>query len=369
MTDHVVVANEVLRALRAGTPIVALETAVVTHGLPRATMDDLRRAPTGDPTSRATALPRSFGDDDAWNQASPINLELARLLERVVRAGGATPATMAVIDGQLRIGLDEAALARLACDERAVKASARDLAAAMVHRRSAGLTVAGALRACDAVAAIEGDGARGDRGAAVPAPSIRVLATGGIGGAHRGWNHGADISADLFALARSPVCVVCSGAKSILDLPATLEMLDSLGVAVIGFRTSALPRFTSRSGDGPRLPQRLDDAAEIARLCDLHWRVARNPGAVVVMQEPPEAHAIDPGAAERATIEAERRAAERGVRGAELTPFLLGEIAALTNGRSLSANIALLEANARLAAWIASCAPRASADTTRVHRA
>lgn len=334
MDPRVIIADEVVAALRAGRPVVALETAVVTHGMPRTA---LGRAP--------------LGDDERWATKSPTNLEVARLLMRRVRAGGATPAVMAVIDGVLRIGVDDAMLARLASDERAVKASSRDLAAAMLARSNAGLTVAGTLRACALAATVPSTGGR----------TIRVFATGGIGGAHRRWNESADISADLQTLARTPVCVVCAGAKSILDLRATFEMLDSLGVPVVGYRTSAIPRFTSRSDAALRVPLRLDTPKDVAELCSLHWNAVGCDSAVLAVQEPPADAALPAELIERATAEAHRRAEALGVGGADMTPHLLAEIAALTEGRSLDTNIALLAANAALAAEVAVCLARRDA--------
>ncbi|HMN95628.1 MAG TPA: pseudouridine-5'-phosphate glycosidase [Phycisphaerales bacterium] len=315
---------EVAEALERGRPIVALETAVLTHGLPR--------EPLGE---------RPRGADAAWRPDAPVNLEVARLLERIVAAEGAVPATMAVVRGELWAGLDSARLEALAADRGAGKAAARDIAAAIAGGRSAGLTVAGTLAAC---AAVERSG-----GAA-----IRVFATGGIGGAHHGWAQSGDISADLMALARTPVAVVCAGAKSILDLAATLEMLDSLGVPVVGHGTARLPRFISRSGPDLALPCRLDDERAIAALCAAHWELIGAESAVLVMQEPPSEVAVDAALIDAARRDAESSEALRGVRGPEVTPRLLAAIASRTEGRSLSANIGLLIENARLAARLAS---------------
>lgn len=303
---------------------MALETAVVTHGVPR---EPLRRRPAA--------------ADAHWDPDGPTNLELARLLIRTVVAEGAEPVVMGVLRGELRVGMSDDEIAALAADEGASKASARDVAALLADGCSAGLTVAGTLLACRLACRTTRDGA-----------AIRVFATGGIGGAHRNWQQSADVSADLRALAESPTCVVCAGAKSILDLPATLEMLDSLGVPVIGFGTDFFPRFIAPPDPRLPLPRRVDDAPSVARICRLHWEGLGQRSAILVANPAPAAFAIDIETLEAATRVAESAAVESGAKGPAVTPILLAEIARRTGGRSLEANIAVLVANARLAAQV-----------------
>jgi len=297
--------SDVERALASSAPVVALETAVVTHGLAR-----------------------------------PENFDAARMMQAAVRAGGATPATIGVLGGDLVIGLDDQELATLAQDEHAMKVSTRDLALAAVRRINAGTTVASTLHACSL---------------ATPRP-IRVFATGGIGGIHRGWAQHPDISADLHVLAFTPVCVVCAGAKSILDLPATLECLESLGVPVIGFRTDAFPRFVCENDANLRVPLRLDSAQEVAAFCRAHWLDFGLGSGVVVAAAVDQSLAVPLAEFEAACEGAERDANAHGIDGPRRTPFLLKSIAERTGGRSVAANLALLERNASLAASIATAA-------------
>ena len=299
---------ELREALRAGRPVVALETAVLTHGLPR-----------------------------------PRNLEAVRRMAAAVRVNGAFPAVIAVIDGQITAGLTDQQLERLANDDSAAKASARDLAVLAATGRSAGTTVAATLCVCRML-------------------GLRVFATGGIGGVHRGWTGRPDVSADLLELARTQACVVASGAKSILDLPATLEALETLGVPVIGFATERFPQFSSTGSDDLRVPHRLDDLADVARSCAIHWGQFRNPGAVLLANPIPAAHAIPHDEMETIVEQAEREAHSRGIRGPAVTPFLLDAVARSTAGRSIEANLALLESNATLAARVAVEFGRLAAD-------
>jgi pseudouridine-5'-phosphate glycosidase len=301
---------------------VALETAVVTHGLPR---EALERRPVA--------------ADDDWNQSAPANLELARLLDRTIRGEGAVPATIGVLRGVLHIGMDEAALTALAGAQRAIKGAARDLSWCLASGASAGLTVAGTLEAC-ALPALEGR-------------RITCFATGGIGGVHRGWARSADISADLAQLAHSRVCVVCAGPKAILDVAATMELLDTLGVPVVGFETSSMPRFICPPDERLQLTARLDAPASIASLCRARWTTLGQRGGVLVVQPVPSALAVDPELFEEALHAAEEAQRTHALRGAEVTPDLLASIARRTAGGSVEANIALLRANARLAAGIA----------------
>ena len=288
----------VREAIAARRPVVALESTVIAHGLPH-----------------------------------PTNLETARLLEADIREAGAVPATIAIADGTVVVGADDALLERLATESDVWKVSTRDLAPLLARGRSGGLgatTVATTVE----IAATAG---------------IAIFATGGIGGVHRGAERTLDISADLGAIARYPVCVVCAGAKLILDLAKTLEVLETFGVPVIGFATNELPAFYARSSGLP-LAHRVDDA--IAAAWVVHAQLARGAGLLVTVPIPTEA-ALDRRTMEReiaAALEAAERAA---VTGSALTPFLLGRMSDTTSGRTLAANVALLRNNARVAAAIA----------------
>jgi pseudouridine-5'-phosphate glycosidase len=309
---------EVREALRAGRPVVALETAVLTHGLPREPMPELGQV----------AGP-------VWDGRRPANVALACAMEHVVQDAGAVPATMAVVDGTLRAGLDPSEVERLGTESGVRKLSTRDLGPCLADGGSGGLTVAATLLAAEAA-------------------GIRSFATGGIGGVHRGWNSLPDVSADLPALSRSRVVVTCAGAKSILDLPATLEWLDTLGVPVIGVGTRHFPCFTCPPDASLPVSAFAADAAVVAAAALAHWSLAQ-PGAVLAVQPCPTPHAMDRGDFDRAVQVAEREAEAKGIRGQAVTPFLLGRLAALTEGRSLKANVALLLHNARTAAEIARC--------------
>lgn len=307
---------EVREALRTGRPVVALETAVLTHGLPRTPIPDL--APIA---------------GDAWNASLPANVALALAMEHVVRAAGAVPATMAVVDGSLRAGLETSEVERLGSAEGVRKLSTRDLGPCVADRASGGLTVAATLAAAEAA-------------------GIRSFATGGIGGVHRGWTSLPDVSADLPALARSRVVVTCAGAKSILDLPATLEWLDTIGVPVIGVGTRHFPCFTCPPDPALAVSAFAQGARAVAAAAHAHWSLGQRT-AVLAVQPCPPSHAMDRADFDRAVELAEREASDRGIRGQAVTPFLLGRLAALTEGRSLRANVALLLHNARTAAEIA----------------
>jgi pseudouridine-5'-phosphate glycosidase len=311
--------EEVSDALSRGQPVVALESTIVTHGLPKSPLD----------------MPGDFLDAHAhWDPALPANLAAARIAEQSVRAHGAVPATIAMIDGQVRVGLSASELEAVAREGSPAKLSLRDLGAAAFRRRTGGTTVAATV----AISALAG---------------IRVFATGGIGGVHRNWSAHLDVSADLAAIANHPVCVVSAGAKSLLDLAATLEVLEALGVPVIGYRTSAFPRFTSAPDPALRVSERVESAAEAARLLACHWRVRPTCGAVLA-QACPERWTVDAGPAESALEAALAEARRRGIRGAEVTPFLLGSVASGTDGiRTVAANLALLCANAGVAAAVA----------------
>jgi pseudouridine-5'-phosphate glycosidase len=291
-------APEVTAALAAGRAVVALESTIVSHGMP-------------------------------W----PQNLATAQQLEAAVREHGAVPATVAVIGGRMKAGLTTAELQTLARGGPAVaKASRRDLPLLLARGATGATTVAATM----IVAAQAG---------------IRVFATGGIGGVHRGWEHTLDVSADLHELARSPVAVVCAGAKAILDLPATLEVLETLGVPVIGYGTDELPAFYSR-GSGLRLAARADTPEQVAQVLNAQWAAGLGGGAVVAQPIAPE-HEIPREEIDGFIAQALAEASAQGIGGAASTPFLLARVAELTGGRSLAANIALVLANARLAALVA----------------
>ncbi|PZQ51724.1 MAG: pseudouridine-5-phosphate glycosidase [Rhodovulum sulfidophilum] len=280
-----------------GRPVVALESTIITHGMP-------------------------------W----PRNVETARAVEAEVRANGAVPATIAVIDGELRAGLTGEELDRLARAEGVFKATRRDLAPVIAKRATAGTTVAATM----VIAAMAG---------------IPVFATGGIGGVHRGASETFDISADLTELATTPVTVVCAGAKSILDIPKTLEVLETRGVPVLGFRTHAFPAFFTRDS-GERLDFSCDTPEEIAAVIATHRALGFQSG-LLVANPIPEADALDAAALDGRISRALADAEARGVARKEVTPYLLGRVLELTEGRSLEANVALVRNNAALAARIA----------------
>ena len=260
----------------------------------------------------------------------PSNRDAARRMTQAVERAGALPAVSAVVRGEAGFGLDGEDLERFLRREGVRKVSARDLAVAGVQGADGATTVAATL----ALAALAG---------------IEVFATGGIGGVHR--EPAYDESADLVELSRSPVIVVCAGAKSILDLPATLERLDTLGVAVVGYRTATLPGFFTVDTGLP-LPARSESAEEIARIF-ARQRALGRPGALLVVQPPPAEHALPAELVNGAIARALEGARAAGVRGAAVTPYLLGAVERETGGRSLAANLALLEANAALAGEIA----------------
>jgi len=286
-------------ALEAGRPLVALESTVISHGLP-------------------------------W----PENLELARRMEAAVRANGAEPATIAVLNGQVHIGLNDAQLEHLATAGTVLKVSRRDFPIAFAQKRDGATTVAGTMIAAHWA-------------------GLRVFATGGIGGVHRaaGGGPATDISADLPELARTPVVVVCAGAKAILDLPATLEWLETHGVPVVGYQTDEFPAFYSRSS-GLKLEARADSPEEVAALARALWDSGLGGGMLVCVPCPAEA-ARPADEMERAIAVAVQEAEARGLRGKAVSPFLLARVAELTHGESKAANLALLQNNARVAAQVA----------------
>lgn len=292
---HFQLSAEITRALNMGAPVVALESTVITHGLPQ-----------------------------------PQNLELARNMEKQVRDAGSIPATVALLDGRIRLGLTAEDLVRLSESRSPLKVSHRDFATAIVKKADGGTTVAGTMLASHL-------------------SGIRVFATGGIGGVHK--ESSFDVSTDLQALAETPMVVVCAGAKAILDLPATLEYLETMGVPVVGYGTDEFPAFYSRES-GLRVSARLDSPKEIAEFANAHWSLGLR-SAVLVTQPVPEAESIPRAEMEPVIAKASVEAMEKEIHGQALTPFLLSRINELTKGRSLKANLALLLNNARLAGEIA----------------
>lgn len=288
---------DVAAALAADRPVVALESTIITHGMP-------------------------------W----PANVETARAVEKVVRDNGAVPATIAVLDGRIRVGLSERELGAIGQAKDVVKASGRDLGAVLARKGSAGTTVSATML----IAAIAG---------------IGVFATGGVGGVHRGAEETFDVSADLTELGRTDVVVVCAGVKSILDIAKTLEYLETQRVPVYAFGSDDFPAFYTRSS-GLKADHRFDEVAAMARAIALHRALGTGTG-VMVANPIPAADALDPAFIDRAIADAVAEAAKKGISRKDLTPFLLARINELSGGRSLTANIALVKNNAALAARIA----------------
>ena len=294
----VVCSPEVKAALDAGRPVVALESTIIAHGM-----------------------------------AYPANVETARAVEDVVRENGAVPATIAVLGGVLRAGLTPDEIERFGSDgPQIIKVSVRDLPFVAGKRLDGATTVAATMR----IAAMAG---------------IPVFATGGMGGVHRGAEETFDVSADLTEMTRSNVALVTAGAKAILDLPLTLERLETDGVPVIGYGTGEFPAFYSRSS-GLKVPMRADTPEDVAAIMRSKWELGLV-GAVVVANPIPEEDEIPASEIEPVIAGALQEAARLGIRGKDVTPFLLGEIVRATKGRSLQANIALVKNNAKVAALIA----------------
>ena len=297
---------EVAAAKAAGTPVVALESTIITHGMPY-----------------------------------PGNLEMAESVESIIRAEGAVPATIAVIEGRLHIGLDGHALQALARTTDAMKLSRADLAFAISEGRTGATTVAATM-------------------IAAARAGIHVFATGGIGGVHRKAEESFDISADLEELSRTPVIVVSAGAKAILDVPKTLEVLETRGVPVVTSGQDEFPAFWSR-GSGLKSPLRLDTPARIAAF-QRSREALGIAGGMLIGNPVPEKDEIPRAEMETYIAKALARAEEKGIAGKAVTPFLLASIFEITEGRSLATNIALVENNARLAAQIAVALTRTSRD-------
>ena len=291
------IAPEIQDALEHHLPIVALESTIISHGMPH-----------------------------------PQNLEMARDVEALVRENGAVPATIAVMDGKIRVGLSAAQLERLATESGVLKVRRRDLGFALARGRTGATTVAATLLGAHRA-------------------GIRIFATGGLGGVHRGVEHTLDISADLPELAQTPVAVVCAGVKSILDIGRTLEYLETAGVPVLGFQTEDFPAFYTRSS-GLKVAHRMESAAEVAALLREHWKLGLNSGVVIANPVPLESAMpeVEISSAIESALEV---VSARGITGKDITPFLLGFIVQATGGRSLETNIALVKNNAVVAARVA----------------
>ena len=293
------ISEEVKNAIREERPVVALETTLVTHGLP-----------------------------------APRGLETARAAEAAVRKSGALPATIGVLDGEVIVGLSDSELEKLAkLGMKAVKASSRDLGALVATKKSGSTTVGGTL-----VAALRA--------------GIRVFATGGIGGVHRDWQKTADVSSDLFTIARTPIAVVCAGFKSILDVPATLETLETWSVPVVGFGTTKLPGFYVRETEF-RLDHEIEDAEQAAIMMREHWADLGRIEGILFCNPPPAKTSLAAKDVEPAVAEAVAAAAKERVSGKALTPFLLDLVVAKLGDKALDANTALIVHNAKVAGEIA----------------
>ncbi len=290
-----IVNDEIQNALAHGQPVVALESTVITHGLPY-----------------------------------PQNIDLARKMEETIREHGATPATIALVQGKIRVGVSAQEIDELAQDTALHKISVRDIGPALALGWSGGTTVA----STSLIAQMAG---------------VRVFATGGIGGVHREPPY--DISADLWQLAQTPIIVVCAGAKAILDLPATLEVLETSSVPVVGYQTDYFPAFYSLSSGLP-LSVRVDQPEQVARIAQSHWGLGLK-SAVLVVAPPPAEVALAPEVVQSAIDDALREAEASKIRGQAMTPFLLSKVNERTQGASLKANLGLLLNNARIAALIA----------------
>lgn len=298
MSSQVELSPAVRQAFGDGKPVVALESTIISHGLPR-----------------------------------PGNLEAAREFEAILVAAGVTPATIALIDGVPKVGLTASDLERIATDEDVVKVSSRDIGIAMARKVTGGTTVA----ATSVLAARAG---------------IRVFATGGLGGVHRGAAETFDESADLTTLSRTPITVVSAGVKAILDIPATLERLETLSVAVVGYQTQRFPAFWM-TDSGYDLDWRVDSPAEIADIMAARDALGEQ-SALLVANPLPPGEQLDPAVLNAALAEALHAAGEQGIRGKTVSPFLLDRILQVTGGASLEVNLRLARSNVRLAAKISS---------------
>lgn len=297
MEQYIEFSQEVTTAKQQGKPIVALESTIISHGMPY-----------------------------------PQNVKMAKTVEDIIRKEGAIPATIAIIDGKIKIGLEEDELELLASSSEVIKVSRRDLAETIATNRIGATTVASTM-ICAELA------------------GIQFFVTGGIGGVHQGVEHTMDISADLEELAQTNVTVICSGAKSILDLPKTMEYLETKGVPVIGYQTAELPAFFTRES-GIKLNSTAADAHSIANICHTK-NTLKLSGGIVVANPVPTEHALDADYINSIISQAVKQAEEQGVTGKDSTPFLLKYIVEQTNGKSLETNIKLVENNAFVGAQIA----------------
>ncbi|MDR2355610.1 MAG: pseudouridine-5'-phosphate glycosidase [Clostridiales Family XIII bacterium] len=297
LQEYIDILPEVRQALREGKPVVALESTIIFHGMPH-----------------------------------PRNLECAASCEAIIRDGGAVPATTAVVEGRIKVGLSRADIDRMNERGRVLKMSRRDIARAVFRKEDGATTVASAV----VISELAG---------------IPVFATGGIGGVHRGVRDSFDISADLPQIAQSDVCVVCAGAKSILDIGFTLEYLETWGVPVLGYRTDDFPAFYTRKS-GHAVDCRMEDAAEIARMLRAKWELGLR-GGVLVGCPVPEAYAMEEAVIDAAVEKALSDAKAQHIHGKETTPFILSRVLEATGGASLETNIRLVQNNCRIAAEIA----------------
>lgn len=298
LSTYLNIHEEVSRALRNGTPVVALESTIISHGMPY-----------------------------------PQNLECAEKLSEIIRERGCVPAIVAIDDGKLNVGIGEELLEKLALKKVEVKkVSRRDLPVVLASGEIGATTVSGTLIACHLV-------------------GIRVFVTGGIGGVHRGAEESFDISADLEELAKCDVAVVSSGVKAILDIEKTLEFLESKGVPVLGYGTDEMPAFYTRKS-GLKLVARVDSPEEVAQIMNAKWSLSIN-GSILVANPIPEDHEAEADHINKAIEEGLRNAENNGVKGQDVTPFVLDQVSQLTSNSSLKANLALVENNARVGAEIA----------------
>lgn len=297
MNNFITFSKEVEQAKQEGKAIVALESTIISHGMPY-----------------------------------PENVKMAKNVEQIVRDNGGVPATIAIIDGEIKVGLNEEELERLASAENVAKVSRRDIAEVLATKRIGATTVASTM-ICAQLA------------------DIKFFVTGGIGGVHKGAEETMDISADLEELSKTKVAVICAGAKSILDLDKTLEYLETKGVPVVGYKTDELPAFFTRKS-GLKLNTRLDDIETIAKLSEVQWDLGLESG-IVIANPVPEKYELEATYINEIIDEAVKKADEQGIHGKDSTPFLLGEIVKQSEGKSLKTNIKLVEHNAKIGTQIA----------------
>lgn len=297
MNKFIDLSKEVKEAMEEGKPVVALESTIISHGMPY-----------------------------------PENIETAKTLENIIRGHGAIPATIAIINGRIKIGLSEEELEFMGTSREILKASRRDLPAVLAKGLNAATTVS-ATMICANLA------------------GIKVFVTGGIGGVHRGAEQTFDISADLQELANTDVAVICAGAKAILDLPRTLEYLETFGVPVVGFKTWEFPAFYTRES-GLKVDYKVDDEKEAAKIIKTKWDLDLK-GGILIANPIPEEYALDKAYIDKAIEDALYEAEKRNIKGKEITPFLLDKIKDLTQGESLKANIELVKNNTYVGTKIA----------------